>query len=54
MQKHVSAHLSGQLAGHIQTEWVNQHGKAKCQVCGLCVAASRERFVFSVLGLHEM
>eukprot|EP00973_Karenia_brevis_P026590 3669245-Karenia_brevis.AAC.1 len=41
MQPHLNAHLSGQLPGHLTNSWLGQHGKARCRVCGLCVAASR-------------
>ena len=41
MQPHLNAHLSGQLPGHLPNSWLQEHGKARCRVCGLCVAASR-------------
>ena len=41
MQSHVDSHLSGALAGHIPTSFLESHHRCKCRVCGLCVAASR-------------
>ena len=41
LEPHLNAHLAGTLQGQVPDEWLRGHGKAKCRVCGLCVAASR-------------
>ena len=38
---HVNVHLSGVLQGTVPAEWMQEHGRARCRVCGLCVAAGR-------------
>ncbi|CAK0879393.1 unnamed protein product [Prorocentrum cordatum] len=39
--RHLDAHLSGQLHGHVEDEWLRQQGRTRCRACGLCVAARR-------------
>ncbi|CAK0798447.1 unnamed protein product, partial [Prorocentrum cordatum] len=41
LHRHLDAHLSGQLAGQVDPEWLRRHGRARCRVCGLSVGANR-------------
>ena len=42
LNKHVDAHLSGQLAGRVPAQWLIERGKVQCRVCGLGVASRLE------------
>ncbi|CAE8716887.1 unnamed protein product, partial [Polarella glacialis] len=41
MVPHLNNHFAETLQGEVPTEWLQRHNKARCRVCGLCVAASR-------------
>ena len=41
MLGHINAHLAGTQEGQVPEEWMSQHNKMRCTVCGLCVATSR-------------
>ena len=42
LNRHVDAHLSGQLAGRVPAHWLADHGKVQCRVCGLAVSKRLE------------
>eukprot|EP00973_Karenia_brevis_P026606 3671095-Karenia_brevis.AAC.1 len=38
MKSHLDAHMSRALRGQVPSEWLQQHSRMACRVCGLCVS----------------
>ena len=39
MRSHIDSHLAGTLQGDVPEEWMRNHGRVRCTVCGLSVSS---------------